>query len=211
MGNAGFSNGLNAGSRGESVLGSVSRQTPQGEGEAKESPTAFNSTANDSAVSCSTPLALVQVESGDDQPRQSQRIYLSISGMTCASCVGTVTQKIEEVAGTSEVAVDFIGKSAVVVVAGEELVSEVTSKIEEAGFEAEVVSSESLVPSSGRSRLQVLWTVELAIDDMSSTSYVGDIRSAVRNLKFVHAIDVVTLQRQDLPRSLLMQPRVRTF
>jgi copper chaperone CopZ len=210
MGTAGFSNALKAGDRGESILDNVSRQTPRVEGEAQESPTMFNFTANDSAISGSTPLTSVKVENGDDQPR-AQRIYLSISGMTCASCVGAVTQKIEEIAGTSEVAVDFIGKSAVVVVAGEELVSEVTMKIEEAGFEAEVVSSESLIPSSGRSRPQALWTVELAIGNMSSTSCVGDIRSAVRNLKFVHAIDVVILQRQDLPHSLLMQPHVRTF
>jgi copper chaperone CopZ len=138
-------------------------------------------------------LALVKVESADDQSRQAQRIYLSISGMTCASCVGSVTQKIEEVAGTSEVAVDFIGKSAVVVVARKELASEVTAKVEEGGFEAEVVSSEAVTPSRRDPMPQALWTAEFAIHDMSSTSCVESIQSAVENLKFVRSVDVVSL------------------
>jgi copper chaperone CopZ len=107
----------------------------------------FKSSSRDSPDVSSTPLSLVKIENADDLSRQAERLYLSISGMTCASCVGSVTQKIEEVAGASEIAVDFIGKSAVVVIARKDLTNEVIAKVEEAGFEAELVSSESLTPS----------------------------------------------------------------
>ena len=117
----------------------------------------------------STQLPFVKVEAADDQSCQAERLYLSISGMTCASCVDAVTRKIEEVPGASEVAVDFIGKSAVVVIASKNLVDEVIAKVDEAGFEAELVSSEPLTYSRPDPKLQtssVTKTVSLRVEGM---------------------------------------------
>jgi copper chaperone CopZ len=126
-------------------------------------------TSRESSAVNSTQLPFVKVETPDDQSRQTERLYLSISGMTCASCVDSVTRKIEEVSGASEVAVDFIGKSAVVVVATKDLVNEVIAKVDEAGFEAELVSSEPLTPSRLDPKLQassVMRTVSLRVEGM---------------------------------------------
>jgi copper chaperone CopZ len=128
-------------------------------------------TSRESSAVSSARLPFVKVETSDDQSHQVERLYLSISGMTCASCVDSVTRKIEEVSGASEVAVDFIGKSAVVVVARKDLVNEVIAKVDEAGFEAELVSSEPLTPSSLDPKLQassVMRTVSLRVEGIFS-------------------------------------------
>jgi Cu+-exporting ATPase len=173
-------------------------QAAQGHGKrlsnTKESAISLESGARNSAAVSSTGLQLVKVDIADDSSRHAQRLYISISGMTCASCVGAVTGKIEEVAGVSEVAVDFIGKSAVVVIPRKELAHEITTKVEEAGFEAEILSSESLLPSPD-SKSQTLWTAELIVHNMS-TSCVEDVRSAVKGLHLVRSIDVVRCQRE---------------
>ena len=61
------------------------------------------------AVGKPRELSLVKVERPDSLDQQAKRIYPLISGMTRASCVGAVTEKIGEVAGVSEVAVDLLG------------------------------------------------------------------------------------------------------
>ena len=111
--------------------------------------------------------------------------------------MGAVTQKIKEVAGVSDVAVDFIGKSAVVVIPRKELAHQITEKIEEAGFEAEVISSESLLPAPDR-KSHALWAAELIVHNMSS-SCVEDMLSTVKRLHCVHSIDVVRSQPKRLP------------
>ena len=126
-------------------------------------------TSRESSAVNSTQLPFVKVETPDGQSRQAERLYFSISGMTCASCVDSVTRKIEEVPGASEVAVDFIGKSAVVVVASKDLADEVIAKLDEAGFEAELISSEPLTPSRLDPKLQassVVRTVSLRVEGM---------------------------------------------
>jgi copper chaperone CopZ len=149
----------------------------------------------------STELRSVNIENADDPSRHAQRIYLSISGMTCASCVGAVTDKIKEVAGVSEVAVDFIGKSAAVVISRKELADDVTMKIEEAGFEAEIVSSESLSPPRD-SKLQPFLAADVIIHNMGA-SCIGDIQSTLQRLEFVRSIEVVSSEQKQLRGSLL--------
>jgi P-type Cu+ transporter len=137
-------------------------------------------------------LIEVKVERAEDMNRGARRIYLSIGGMTCASCVGTVTEKIEEIAGTSEVAVDLLGKSAAVVIAREELASEVVDIVNDIGFEAELVSSESLVPSGPSAESHSLVRVELDIPGIGSSS-LEEIEAAVEGVGAVRLVDVVCI------------------
>ncbi|KAI9771884.1 MAG: hypothetical protein M1840_001654 [Geoglossum simile] len=151
-------------------------------------------TSRESSAANSTQLPFVKVETSDDQSHQAERLYLSISGMTCASCVDSVTRKIEEVSGASEVAVDFIGKSAVVVVARKDLVNEVIAKVDEAGFEAELVSSEPLTPSSLDPKLQassVMRTVSLRVEGMFGECCPPKIIKALQNLGSVVKVEKV--------------------
>ena len=68
------------------------------------------------------------------------RVELSVGGMTCASCVTTVTSLLSDIPGVTDVAVSLIGKSATALVARRGLVLQLKNAIEDAGYEAEVVS-----------------------------------------------------------------------
>jgi P-type Cu+ transporter len=167
----------------------TAEDTGEGITKAKESTNPLETASGNLQPIISAQLHHVNIESAEDCHRHAQRIYISVSGMTCASCVGAVTRKIEEVVGASEVAVDFIGKSAVAVISRKELTDDVVMKIEEAGFEAEVVSSEPLLPPL-KSESQQVWAADLIIHEISST-YVEEIRTMLRQLECVHSVDVV--------------------
>ncbi|EPS30101.1 hypothetical protein PDE_05051 [Penicillium oxalicum 114-2] len=77
---------------------------------------------------------------------------ISIGGMTCASCVNSVTAALEELAGVKEVSVNLLTNSATLVFAGPRAyVDTITERIEDIGFEA-VLDEVKQVP--GTSTLQ---------------------------------------------------------
>jgi len=65
----------------------------------------------------------------------SQIAEYTVSGMTCAHCVASVTEEVQEIAGVTDVQVDLASGGLRVV--SERLVSEVDVKsaVEEAGYE----------------------------------------------------------------------------
>lgn len=72
------------------------------------------------------------------------RLSLSVGGMTCASCTNTVTSIASDIPGVSDVVVNLIGKSATAIIAKKELADQLVEAIEDAGYEAEVVTLEPL-------------------------------------------------------------------
>ena len=109
-------------------------------------------TASDS--SASVPLHHMVAETGDDKAYNISRhekdnegpfrVTLSIGGMTCSSCSATVTALVSDLQGVSDVTVNFLGKSATVIVEHRNLVDIVAETVKDAGYEAEVISVESL-------------------------------------------------------------------
>ena len=72
------------------------------------------------------------------------RVELSVDGMTCASCVNTVTGLLSDIPGVSEVAVNLIGKSATAVIQRRDIAPQLKEAIDDAGYEAEVIAIHSL-------------------------------------------------------------------
>ena len=68
------------------------------------------------------------------------RVTLSVDGMTCSSCSGTITKTISDLQGVSEVAVSLLSKSATVIVDHKKLAEVVAGAIEDCGFLAEVLN-----------------------------------------------------------------------
>ena len=66
------------------------------------------------------------------------RTTLSIHGMTCSGCAGTVTRVLQRVPGVIRAEVDL--ESARAVVTGSAGAAELVAAAEAAGYEAEVVS-----------------------------------------------------------------------
>ncbi|RPD67317.1 heavy metal translocatin [Lentinus tigrinus ALCF2SS1-7] len=93
------------------------------------------------------------------------RVELSVGGMTCASCVNTVTGLLSEIPGVSDVAVNLIGKSATAVVQRRDLVPQLKEAVDDAGYEAEVIAIHPL-DSSDQPEVAGPRTVSLRINGM---------------------------------------------
>jgi Cu+-exporting ATPase len=86
----------------------------------------------------------------DGGPPSLCQVQLSVGGMTCAVCVGAVTDAVSEIEGVSDVSVDLFGKSASAIVTRPELAHAISERIEEAGFECEVIRVDAMVSINAR-------------------------------------------------------------
>jgi P-type Cu+ transporter len=75
-------------------------------------------------------------------------IHMSIGGMTCSSCSGTITRMLSEVEGVSDISISLISKSGSVVIQNRDLLDTVKETIDDCGFEVEVISVEAYNTSS---------------------------------------------------------------
>jgi P-type Cu+ transporter len=92
------------------------------------------------------------------------RVVLSVGGMSCSSCSLTITNMVSDLQGISDVAVSLLGGSASVIVNDKRMVEVVVNTIQDCGFEAEVMSVESLAALDNDSIC--LRTLTLRIDGM---------------------------------------------
>lgn len=96
-------------------------------------------------------VEVISVNPVEAPPTQSHhgpvpyRLTLSIGGMTCASCSNTITSLVSGLSGVSDVVVNLLGRSGTALISHEGLAAEILETIEDAGFEAEVVSIEKTV------------------------------------------------------------------
>ena len=67
------------------------------------------------------------------------KVKFSILGMTCSSCVSSVTRAMDSVPETTMVSVDLIGNTGSVVVQQKEDAERVRSEIEDVGYECHIV------------------------------------------------------------------------
>ncbi|KAF8121188.1 heavy metal translocatin [Boletus edulis] len=92
-------------------------------------------------------------------------ITLSVSGMSCASCVNTITDMLSPLPGVSDLVVSLLTNSATLRIDNIALISSVTDTLDDCGFEAEVVSTEPILPSSSSSHPGTR-TLSLRVDGM---------------------------------------------
>jgi Cu+-exporting ATPase len=101
----------------------------------------------------------------DDHDAGPFRVALSVGGMTCSSCSGSITKTVSYLQGVSEVAVSLLNKSAIVIVDHKKVVEAVVEAVEDCGFEAEVITITQL-NSLNENSSSGLRTVALRIDGM---------------------------------------------
>lgn len=123
-------------------------------------------------------LDTIVPEQGD--PPQTHDLFktvLSIDGMTCGSCVGSVTEALQRLPWVSSVNVDLIGKSGSVTYHGSRNLHGILQTIEDLGYEATEVSTETFsgdVSPATRER-----TIVVQIDGMFCNHCPEKIREAV--------------------------------
>ncbi|KAL0579547.1 hypothetical protein V5O48_002476 [Marasmius crinis-equi] len=74
----------------------------------------------------------------------SYQAVLSISGMTCSACSGSITRALEEVPGVTKIAISVLDNSGTVTIERKDLADKVVEAIEDCGFGANLVELASL-------------------------------------------------------------------
>lgn len=135
-----------------------------------------------------------------DQPftvvgtRKSQlvRAWLSISGMTCSSCVGNITEVLRSKTWIQSVDVNLLTNSASVDFYGREHLGDITDAIESTGYEATVHQNEDIEDQTtdDLSRTDDIWRASYAIGGMTCSSCVGSIERALEMFDWVVRVEV---------------------
>ena len=79
-------------------------------------------------------------------PQGPFNVTLSVGGMTCASCPNTLTRIVSELPGVSDVVINLLSNSAAFVVDTQDRVPGVVEAIEDAGYDADIITVESTAP-----------------------------------------------------------------
>ncbi|KAH7869110.1 E1-E2 ATPase-domain-containing protein [Lentinula edodes] len=109
------------------------------------------------------------------------KVTLSIAGMTCASCSNTITNTAKDLPGVIDLVVSLLDHSASAVVESEDVARELTSVIDDCGFEATVMNIQSikkLVTSSTETNR----TVSLKVDGMHCQHCPPKIAAAIERM-----------------------------
>jgi heavy metal translocating P-type ATPase len=124
---------------------------------------------------------------------------ISIEGMTCSSCIGTVTNAVKEIPSVVHADVSLVNHSGYIQLFAEDLDSEVKillEAIEDVGYGAELVEVKPQI--TGRRPRSTgtddLWEVAYAIEGMTCSSCVGNITNAVNQLECVQSVNVDLIQ-----------------
>ncbi|KAJ5818534.1 hypothetical protein N7474_004125 [Penicillium riverlandense] len=90
---------------------------------------------------------------------------IAITGMTCGSCVGTVSRGLEELPFIRDVSVNLLSHSARVEFEGRENLDEIVEKIEDLGYDAAVNNIQPLKDNKDSTAVQAR-TISILVDGM---------------------------------------------
>ncbi|RKU49113.1 hypothetical protein DL546_007172 [Coniochaeta pulveracea] len=121
--------------------------------------------------------SFVTVDSDDTlQPQPRWQATVSIGGMTCASCVNTITEELKKQDWISKVAVNLVTNSATVELFDQEKKDDLVEAIEDLGYDATLDSIVNLNEESTKSKpAEPGWKVSLAIGGMTCARCVNAI------------------------------------
>lgn len=136
-----------------------------------------------------------------DKPFQEYRAVFSVSGMTCASCVQTVSSTISSVMEANGMgsadekdpsySVNLLQHSAIAIVTNKQVVNKLVEAINETGFECQLLE---LLPVQRSTNTRV----NAIIGGITCAACVNTIENAVKDLPFVleSGVNVVTKSAQ---------------
>lgn len=141
-------------------------------------------------ISSELPLVAVGKISPEAPPRF--RASISMSGMSCSSCVGKIEARLRQFPWATSINVSLLTSSVTVDFEGQHDVQELVAAVEELGYEAALQQVErtsgpsNVVPSAGSD----LWKAAYAIEGMTCSSCVGVITEVLSKLDWVRSVDV---------------------
>ncbi|KAH7887758.1 heavy metal translocatin [Phlebopus sp. FC_14] len=144
-------------------------------------PTATLDSPNDNSTADKGTESL-NITAEPPQADRPHRLTLSVGGMTCASCAGTITERVSQLPGISDVVVTLLSNSATVVVEKKDMIPSVLAAIDDCGFEVEIINAEPLSAPASEATAAGPRSVSLKVDGMFCQHCPGKIMSALRKL-----------------------------
>jgi Cu+-exporting ATPase len=120
---------------------------------------------------------------------------LSLSGMTCSSCVSSITHAVEKLPCVRSIDVNLLTSSGTVIFVGKDRVGEIVTTIEDTGFDATVESLAEIRPpnlrgSSLHKQRSGKWRATYAIAGMTCSSCVGNVTNSLKPHSWIEKVDV---------------------
>lgn len=130
-----------------------------------------------------------------DKPTSMLEAVVAIGGMTCASCVRTITKALEEKPWVESVNVSLLANSALVQFSEKSRTDELVEAIEELGYDASVesVNYRTTKVDETRTGQKNVWRATYSIGGMTCASCVTTISNALKELSYVQEADVTLL------------------
>jgi len=139
-----------------------------------------------------TPKNFIKIETPPNPT--IYRAELSITGMTCSSCVASITRAVEKLEFVHSINVSLLSNSASVTFEGKGNASKVVQTIEDTGFDASEVQLEVVETKTKSTQVSdELWKVVYAIGGMTCSACVGTVTNLVEALPFVDKADVTLI------------------
>jgi len=136
---------------------------------------------------------LVAVKSSTTQ--KAYKATLAITGMTCSSCVSTITHAVQGDPWVQSVNVNLLTNSATVIFTGKEKCEELIETVEDCGFDVTVEKLEEVQSIS--SKAVVLpkpqterWHASYSLGGMTCSSCVGNITQALTPHTWIEKVDI---------------------
>lgn len=105
---------------------------------------------------------------------------IGIHGMTCSSCVSSITHAVQQLPCVRSINVNLLTNSGTVVFEGREKLNDIIEAIEDAGFDASLENIEQLDK----------WRATYAIGGMTCSSCVGNVSRALEVHSWIEKVDV---------------------
>jgi copper ion binding protein len=120
---------------------------------------------------------------------------LSLSGMTCSSCVSSITHAVEQLPWVRSIDVNLLTASGTVIFDGKYQVDEIVQTVEDVGFDASVEKIEEVRLPATRPAPPLIprtekWKAIFAIGGMTCSACSGSIREALKPLSWIETADI---------------------
>ena len=168
-------------------------------GSSPSKPADLEKADSDSTIDSSKPDEKVNEKHADVQQWMAT---IAIDGMTCASCVGTITNILEPIDYVSSVNINLLANNGVVRFTGDKSNAEsIREAVEDAGYDATIVEIHEITHSStvaGSSEEGEAFRLAVSIDGMTCSACVGTITRGLKELAFVSTINIDLLSNKGI-------------
>ncbi len=117
---------------------------------------------------------------------------ISITGMTCSSCVGKITAALEAKSWVHSVNVSLLTNSASVRFEGEDCTKELADIIDSISYEATIEQAGKIVTPerTGSRATSNVWRASYTIRGMTCSSCIGNIIKALEGYSWIRIVDI---------------------